>query len=151
MPDKPVVDTSALIALEKINIVHVLCRLYGEIILPEAVVKEFGSLPIDCYLIEKVKSPLVKLLVNDLNLGKGEAEVIALASNMGAATIIDDLKARRIAENMGLKVTGTIGVLLKAERAGLVDSAYKKGKELLEKGFYVSDELLSSLSRFKGS
>jgi len=29
MPDKPVVDTSALIALEKINIVHVLCRLYG--------------------------------------------------------------------------------------------------------------------------
>jgi len=102
-------------------------------------------------LIEKVKSPLVKLLVNDLNLGKGEAEVIALASNMGAATIIDDLKARRIAENMGLKVTGTIGVLLKAERAGLVDSAYKKGKELLEKGFYVSDELLSSLSRFKGS
>ena len=58
----------------------------------------------------------MKLLITDLNLGKGEADVIALSSQTGLKVIIDDSKARRVAENMGLKVTGTIGVLMKAER-----------------------------------
>ena len=81
--------------------------------------------------------------------GKGEADVIALASQTGLKVIIDDLKARKAAENMGLKLTGTIGVLLKAERLGLIASAQEKVRELREKGFYVSEELLEDISRFK--
>jgi len=50
---------------------------------------------------------------------------------------------------MGLKVTGTIGVLVKAERLGLIGSAHDKVRELREKGFYVSEELLEDISRFK--
>lgn len=50
---------------------------------------------------------------------------------------------------MGLKITGTIGVLIKAEKLGLIENAYNKVKELREKGFYVSDELLEDISRFK--
>ena len=68
----------------------------------------------------------------DLNLGKGEAEVIALANETGLKTIIDDLKARSIAEKLALKVTGTIGILLKAESLGLLESAYKKAIELAD-------------------
>jgi len=84
-----------------------------------------------------------------LNLGKGEADVIALASQTGLKVIIDDSKARKVAENMGLKVTGTIGVLMKAERLGLIGSAHDKVREFREKGFYVSEELLEDISRFK--
>jgi len=91
----------------------------------------------------------LKLLIADLNLGKGEADVIALASQTGLKVIIDDSKARKVAENMGLKVTGTIGVLMKAERLGLIGSAHDKVRELREKGFYVSEELLEDISRFK--
>ncbi len=115
MLEKAIVYTSALIALEKINLLDVLCKIYSEIILPESVINEFGTPTINCYLTKEVKSPLVKLLVSDLNLGKGEAEVIALASKTGMKTIIDDLKTRKVAEKLGLKVTGTIGVLLKAD------------------------------------
>ncbi len=43
MPDITVVDTSVLIALEKINLLELLCKIYVEIILPEAVAREFGT------------------------------------------------------------------------------------------------------------
>jgi predicted nucleic acid-binding protein len=65
MPDITVVDTSVLIALEKINLLELLCKIYVEIILPEAVAREFGTPTIDCYRVRKVKSPLVKLLATD--------------------------------------------------------------------------------------
>jgi len=89
----------------------------------------------------------LKLLVTDLNLGKGKADVIALASQTGSEVMIDDLRSRKVAENMGLKVTGTIGFLIRAEKLRLIESAYDKAKELREKGFYVSDELLQEISR----
>jgi len=126
----------------------ILCKIYSPIILPEAVVSEFGPLLIECYSSEKVKSPMVGLLVLDLNLGRGEAESIALASEIGLRLVMDDLKARKVAENLGLKITGTIGILLKAESLALIDSAYDKAKELRDKGFYISDQLLDSLSRY---
>jgi len=148
MPEKAIIDTSVLIALERINMLDILCKIYSHIILPEAVVSEFGPLLIECYSSEKVKSPMVGLLVLDLNLGRGEAESIALASETGLRLVLDDLKARKIAENLGLKITGTIGILLKAESLALIDSAYDKAKELRDKGFYISDQLLNSLSRY---
>lgn len=147
MPEAIITDASALIALEKIDSLDILCKIYSEIILPEAVINEFGMPTIDCYKTKKVNSPLVKLLVSELNLGKGEAEVIALSSETGIKTIIDDLKARQIAEKMGLTVTGTIGILIKAEKAGFINSAYDRVKELKEKGFYVSNKLLDNLHK----
>jgi len=98
-----------------------------------------------------VENQLVELLVSELNLGKGESEVIALASETGMKIIIDDMKARQVAEKLGLKVTGTIGILLKAEKLGLINSAHKKAKELREKGFYVSSELLENIYKLKKS
>jgi len=98
---------------------------------------------------EKVTSSFVNLLTGTLNLGKGEAEVITLAKETGMKIIIDDLKARKVAETLELNVTGTIGVLLKAEHLRFIESAYNKAKELKEKGFYVSDELLDYIFHFR--
>ena len=149
MPDPIIADTSSLIALERIDLLPILCKIYKEVIIPESVNKEFGNLSLPCLLIRKVESNLLKLLIADLNLGKGEADVIALASQTGLRIIIDDSKARKVAENMGLKLIGTIGVLMKAERLGLIGSAQDKVRELREKGFYVSEELLEDVSRLK--
>ncbi|MBI4686416.1 MAG: DUF3368 domain-containing protein [Nitrospirae bacterium] len=147
MPEKAIADTSALIALEKINLIDVLCKIYSEIILPEAVISEFGTPSINCYAIKQVEGSLIKLLMTDLNLGKGESEVIALSKDTGVRIIIDDLKARKIAETLGLNITGTIGILLKAEQLGLIENAYAKAGELKDKGFYVSDEILEDISQ----
>jgi predicted nucleic acid-binding protein len=87
--------------------------------------------------------------MQDLNFGKGESEVIALAYETNFKVLIDDLKARKVAENLGLSISGSIGVLLKAEKLGIIDSALKKTQELKEMGFYVSNELLSEIAKRK--
>jgi len=149
MPESIIADTSSLIALERINLLEILCEIYKEVVISESVIKEFGNLSLPCLSIRKVESNLLKLLITDLNLGKGEADVISLASQTGLKVIIDDSRARRVAENMGLKITGTIGVLMKAEGLGLIESTHDKVKELKEKGFYVSEDLLEEISKLK--
>ncbi len=149
MPDIVIVDTSVLIALEKIDLLQILCKIYKEIVLPEAVVKEFSNINLECYSSMKVESKLVNLLMWDLNLGRGESEVIALAYETKQKALIDDLKARKVAEDLGLPISGSIGILLKAEKLGIIDSAFKKTQELKDKGFYVSNELLSEISKRK--
>jgi predicted nucleic acid-binding protein len=149
MPEKAIVDTSVLIALEKLHLSQVLCKLYSEIILPHAVVDEFGTPDLPCLSMRPVQSRLTNLLVQELSLGKGESEVIALGVESGIRVIIDDSKARKIAESLGLKVVGTIGILLKAEAMGLISSAYQEAIKLKKIGFYLSDELLDKLSSWK--
>ncbi len=149
MPEIIIVDTSVLIALEKIDLLQVLCKIYKEIVLPDAVVKEFGNINTDCHSVRKVESRLINVLIRDLNLGRGESEVIAFAYETNYKALIDDLKARNVAENLGLSLSGSIGVLLKAEKLGLIDSASKKTRELKETGFHVSNKLLAQISKYK--
>ena len=149
MPESVILDTSVLIALSKINSITLLCKLYHKVVLPTGVIKEFGDIKLECIEEVKVESPMVRLLIDDLNLGKGESEAIALAFKMKSRIIIDEIKARRIAEDLGLAVSGTIGILLKAQSKGYIKNAYKKVVELRDKGFYVSDELLNTISKFK--
>lgn len=149
MPEVVIVDTSVLIALEKIDLLPILCKIYKEIILPDGVVKEFGNINISCHSVQKVESKLANFLAQDLNLGRGEAEVIALAYETGKKALVDDLKARKVAIDLGLTISGTIGILLKAEKLGLIESAFKKTMELTGKGFYVSEELLAQISKRK--
>ena len=54
-------------------------------------------------------------------LDAGEAEVLALALGCSdAVVILDDALARRAAQSLGLRLTGTVGLLLDAKRAGLI-------------------------------
>jgi len=141
-----VVDTSCLIALERLRLVDILCRLYDKIILPGTVIHEFGKdLDLNCIEVIKVEDSLEKLLMEELNLGKGESEVIAYAYENKIKVVIDDLRARKTAEKLGLRVTGTIGILCKAQKSGLIISAYDEIVKLRQEGFRVSDKILSEL------
>jgi len=114
--------------------------------LPEAVINEFSKdLDLNCIEVIKVESSLKDLLREDLNLGSGESEVIAYAYENKVRVIIDDLEARKVAEKLELRVTGTIGILCKAQKKGLIVSAYDKVLKLKQQGFRVSDEVLSQL------
>lgn len=66
----------------------------------------------------------------EIQIDKGEASAIALAmENSGSTLILDDYKARKIAEQLGIDITGTIGVIIKAKLKGIITSI----KPLLEK------------------
>ena len=82
-------------------------------------------------------------------LGKGECETILLGKNCkkneeGYCCILDDKQARKSAERIGLKFTGTIGMLQKLVKKGKMPiELYETLLQELEKaGFYIDPKLL---------
>lgn len=74
------------------------------------------------------------------DLDRGEAEVIALAQELYAdLVIIDERLARRHAKRLGLKVTGTLGVLLRAKTLGLVPAVRPLIEQLRQSGIRLGD------------
>jgi len=139
MPDTlTIANSSCLIALESIGQLELLQKIYGEILIPEAVRKEFGSNIPGWIRIGQVQdSKLIQALL--LDLGPGEAEVIVLGLEQALRTLIlDDKKARRFADELGLTFTGTVGVLLKAKQQGYLPSVRPMLEALEQKNFRVS-------------
>ena len=123
----PVVSNSTpLIHLAKIDKLDLLKEFFGEVFIPEAVYRECvlegkgseDSEPIekaDWIKVVRIKDEtLKKSLMLELDEGESEAIVLALEVN-SELLLIDDYDGREIARALGLKVTGTIGVLLKAK------------------------------------
>ena len=54
---------------------------------------------------------------------KGEAGIMVLALETAESVVaIDDLKARKLAKSLDLQITGTLGIIVKAKKAGLIKS-----------------------------
>jgi predicted nucleic acid-binding protein len=80
----------------------------------------------------------------EMQIDKGESSAIALALETPDCTIIlDDYKARRIAERLGLNLTGTIGVIVKAKLRGVVPSVKPLLGSIKQTNFRLSPELES--------
>jgi predicted nucleic acid-binding protein len=80
-------------------------------------------------------------------LDDGEASTIraALAHGPDALVIIDELSARKAARRLGLRCTGTAGVIVEAKRARFVMAARPLFKRLAESGFHLSPELVAAV------
>jgi hypothetical protein len=84
-------------------------------------------------------------------LGAGEAEVIALAAETVAdLALIDESRGRKVARSRGLRVAGTLAVLLRAKRRGLISVVRDEVDRLLETGFWLDDELRDAVLRAAG-
>lgn len=66
------------------------------------------------------------------------------ASRPGSEAVLDDRQARRCAESLGVPVTGTLGIVLRAKRRGLIPAARPLVERLLEQRLYLSDELVEA-------
>ena len=86
-------------------------------------------------------SGLLRLLL--LQLHGGEAEAIALAIDLSAEIVlIDEQEGRQLASKTGLAVTGVLGVLLRAKRAGEIAAVKPEMALLRHKAhFFVSPAL----------
>ncbi len=71
-------------------------------------------------------------------LGKGEASSIAVASEQGLVFVTDDRAARRVCSQMGVAVTGTIGIIKASLLDGeiTVNQANDILKKMTDSGFY---------------
>jgi uncharacterized protein len=123
-------NTSPLQYLHQAGCLHLLPTLAGTVIIPPAVVDELTAgqrAGIDLPEVSRlnwldIRPPAsIAALPLITDLGPGESQVLALALEVpGAVVILDDLLARRVAEIMRIQLTGTLGILLAAKRAGVI-------------------------------
>ena len=157
-------NTSPISNLAFIGRLDLLWTQFGEVWIPPAVAEELGAHPSPdglqaiqiaiqagkIRLAEPAGQPFINLLLMDLH--RGEAEAIALASELGARLIlIDEQEGRRMARLAGLSVTGLLGVLLHAKQAGQLLAIKPEIAALRTKArFFISPRLEERILREAG-
>ena len=134
-------NTTCLIVLDNLNLIHILKDVYKEIYITEEVHKEFGNKIEDWIKIKDVKNKNYTKLLNTF-IDLGESSTIALSYEINnSIMILDDLKARKIAKSMNLKYTGTLGVLLRAKEKGIISSVKPIMNQLKLQNFFISESV----------
>jgi predicted nucleic acid-binding protein len=152
MPDRPVVlNNTPLVALWALGRLDLLRDLFEEVLIPHAVEEEFLAAEAsarrqalaDATWIKRGELSHPRRALAYAGLDRGEAAVMALAEERDARLVIlDERKARRYAARMGMPVTGTLGVLLLAKEAGLIDSVKSSVSRLQEAGLFLAPALV---------
>jgi hypothetical protein len=153
---KVVSNTTPIISLLKISKIEILKDLYSEVIIPQAVFDEIEEGKNKAYYEDLSKIEWIRIQeIADRNsvkfffdLDAGEAEAIVLANETEAGLlIIDEKLGRHYAKQAGLKITGTIGVLVKAKKAGCIKHVKPLLIELTKKDVWISDRLIAEVCK----
>lgn len=136
-----IADTSCFIILSKIGELDLLHKLYGVIVTTIDIAIEFEeSLP-DWVEIVIVKDTYKQQLL-EMQIDKGESSAIALAFEIPESTLIlDDFKARKIAHQLGILYTGTIGVIVKAKLKGIIPTIKPLLEKIKKTNFHLSVDI----------
>ncbi|GAK49802.1 hypothetical protein U14_01026 [Candidatus Moduliflexus flocculans] len=137
MPDV-ICNSSCLIALDNIAMVPLLQSIYGLMTITEEVRNEFGKEPEKWIEIKRV-ADRATLAVLETMVDLGEASTIALGlETPNSLLILDDLKARKLANQLHLKYTGLLGILVKAKQQGVLPSVRDVLRQLRSVNFRIS-------------
>jgi predicted nucleic acid-binding protein len=147
-----VADAGPLHYLILMGRVDLLPTLFGETVVPAAVRQELTHPRSPAAVREWMDSPpaWARFLTatdidSSLALGRGEREAIALAIELHAdLLLVDDKKARRLAQERGIRVTGTLGLLKIAHDRGLIELP-DAIQRLRSEGFRLSDRLVRDI------
>ncbi len=156
-----VCDTSILLYLGRIGHSHLLPALFAPVYIPEQVVWELDagrSLRPDTINPRTLNwgspteiPPAAIEQLPSSRLGQGEKAVVALALvNKIPFVGLDDLQARVFAETLSLKTVGSIGIIIRAKKAGLVPKAQPLLDALQKNGFYLSAALYKKALQLSG-
>ncbi len=151
MPDPMTVsNSSCLIALDLVGRLDLLHDLYGTVLVPCAVSYECGSSLPSWIRVQPIQNQGMARSLQ-IGLGAGESEAIVLATETSAVRLIlDDKKARHIAQQLGLPITGTLAVLLRAKQQRLIPNLCDVLDDLAAVDFRISDALVEDALRRAG-
>ena len=120
-------DTTPLISLLKIERIDLLEKLFGRVLIPQAVFDELvvdGRFKNEAEVIQNKKFIQIKnvnnqesvsILKRATGLDQGESEAIVLSDEVKADLLLmDEAKGRAVSSDMGLSIMGTIGILMAA-------------------------------------
>jgi len=149
-----VFDASPLIVLGKASLLSTISPLAENWIIPESVVKEVSRKGDIELLLSKLsensrverQTVAIEPLVANWNLGNGESEVITLAvKNSEYGVILDDLPARKCAKILNLPLIGSLCLVVKAKKEGLLEFAKPAFKKLVTSGLYLDMSLIKKV------
>jgi uncharacterized protein len=153
-----VADSSALIALATCEGLEILLRLYDDVKVPQAVYEEVTApkkplaVALTAFLAERVVEVDTThwvLAIGDL--GQGEIEAMALYKQLSADfLLIDDRRARLIAEHNRIHCIGALGVLLQAKEHGAIDRVAPFVEKLRSSPIHYGEALLSKVLELAG-
>lgn len=141
MPKTIISDTSCFIILTNIGELELLHKVYGKITTTLDIATEYGDiLPEWVEIISPTDKYRQQLL--EMQIDKGESSAIALALEIPDSIIIlDDIKARKIAKQLGLIYTGTIGVIVKAKLNGIIPTIKPILDKIKQTNFHMSADI----------
>ena len=140
-------DTSCLILFQKIGELDLLRKVYGSVTTTPEVVQEFQEKLPEWILIENVKDKKYQEFL-ETQIDWGEASAIALAKEKeDPLLLLDDLKARKLANKLNLRVTGTLGVIHKAKQIGILEKVKPLIAKLQATNFRISENIVEELLR----
>jgi len=147
-----VADTGVLISLGLIGKVELIEKVFDELYIAEAVWNELHNYDNPDFVLaqfEKLKDKVIPISVKNylsVIMDYGESESVILYEELHADfLLIDDNRARMVAETLSVNCIGTLGVLLKAKEKGLIGELKPVFKEFLSNGRFFSKKLLNEI------
>lgn len=143
-----VLDASPYILFARIGRLDILRDLAGDIIIPYTVISEVrAGLSKDPTAQSALQwgAPFTKpdvILqpsVISRDLGAGESQVVAQCVGTDKWAVLDDRMGRRCATVHNVTIIGSLGIILRAKRFGLVDQARPLIEMLISQGIYVAE------------
>jgi predicted nucleic acid-binding protein len=142
-------NSTPLISLSKIGKISLLQDMFGKVFIPSAVFNEVvvhgkrrPGWDLPGFIETKHLVNMMAVQVLQAQLDYGESEAIVLAKEMNAdLLILDEKKARRIAQLNGITVIGTIGVLQKAKDKGILNSMKTCLDGMIKNGVWLDEKL----------
>lgn len=150
-----VADSGPLIALARLNLLALPSRLFRDVLVTATVWHEVTGEPRalaeqsllhaaqHAGQLRVIDDPaVVPRPIADALLDAGEHSAIAAAMALGAAVLVDDKRGRTVAARLGLPVIGTLGLLVRARDAGLIDKVRPLAEALLGGGYFLARPLV---------
>lgn len=152
-----IADSGPIFSLAIIDKLDILNELFDDIKIPLAVWKEITnneSKSVYQIIFNFFKDKIVQIIgINDLSfiMDKGESESIILYKELHADfLLIDDKKARKIAETLNVKCIGILGILATAKDKGIIEELKPIFESFLLNKRYYSINLLNAILLEKG-
>ena len=145
-----IADSSCLILLEKIGELALLQKLYGQVHITQIIADEFKR-PLPDWVAVQNPVNTARQQILELSVDRGEASAIALAEEQtDCLLIMDDLPGRKLALQIGLTVTGTLGVITDAKLYGVLPSVKPILNKIQQTNFRISQNLITAMLKRAG-
>lgn len=156
-----VADSGPLIALAWLECLHLPKSLWGQLLAPQSVLSEClessrrpGASVIRRALLDGWIEEVADVILDDdirvFGLDPGEAQAVAIAREMNAALLIDELRGRKTASHLSIPHIGTCGLLVQAKRKGLVAQVAPLLAVLVDAGYFLAPALIRDTLRLAG-